>query len=119
MNFNFENIKFVTNWASASTLVGLVVAVIYFFIENKNLKATITDSNTKYTEIKTEYDQMKLDNAKLEGKVDGINQAAKLIMDHSPEFLEHRIAELERYHPRNYNNARVDTTHVMTRAPRL
>ena len=93
---DFKNIKFETNWASATTIVTLLIGVITLWTTNSNLKSKVESLSTSNTAL-TESVRV-LDNSvsALNGSQDVTSKAIEIFMQNSPKELEYRIGVLEK-----------------------
>jgi len=75
-------------WQVITIVLGLIVSLIYFVIENKQASETI-ERLSKTNEILTE----KVN--KLEGHNEGVDHAIQLFMENPPGLVEYRVSMLE------------------------
>lgn len=76
-------------WGYVSLLIGLIVALTYFVLENKQASETIKHLS-ETNKILTEKVQ------KLEGHTEGVDHAIQLFMENPPGLIKYRVEVLEK-----------------------
>jgi hypothetical protein len=75
-------------WEYITLVLGLVVALTYFVLENKQANTTIQELS-EANKVLTEKVQ------KLEGHTEGFDHAIQIFMEHPPGIIEYRVGMLE------------------------
>lgn len=95
MNIDFSKLKFETNWASASTIVTLLIAVITLYMTNSSLKGKVDalkDSNETLTKSVGTLGETV---SALKGAQDVTSKAIEIFMMNPPAELKYRLERLE------------------------
>jgi uncharacterized protein YoxC len=93
---DFGALEFKVNWASASTIVTLLVAVITLFMTNKSLKNQV-DGLSKSNETLTKtVSTLGESVSTLKGAQEITAKAIEIFMLNSPQEIKYRVEELEK-----------------------
>jgi len=93
---DFSKLKFETNWASATTIVTLLVAVITLYLNNNSLKGEldgIKQSNKSLTQTVSTLSESV---SALKGSQEITSKAISIFMENPTGELKYRIENLEK-----------------------
>ena len=94
-NLDFSKIKFEINWASGTTIVTLLIAVITFYFNNKSLQGKITDLQSSNGSLNTTVKTLSETVNVLKGSQEITNGAIQAFMQNPPSELKYRLDRLE------------------------
>lgn len=95
MNIDFSKLKFQTNWASATTIVTLLVGVITLYMTNSGLKDEIEGLQKSNDALTKSVGTLGESVSALKGGQEVTSKAIQLFMENSPSELKFRIERVE------------------------
>lgn len=95
MNLDFSKIKFQTNWASATTIVTLLIAVITLYMNNNSLKGTVEGLKASNESLTKSVGTLGESVSALKGAQDVTSKAIQLFMENPPNELKFRLERIE------------------------
>ena len=95
MKLDFSKIEFRVNWASASTIVTLLVGIITLFMTNQNLKGKVDGLQKSNEALNTTIQTLSATVNTLKGSQDITNNAISLFMNNPPQEIKYRVERLE------------------------
>ncbi len=95
MKIDFSKIKFTTNWASATTIVTLLVAVITLYMNNSSLKGTVEGLKASNESLTKSVESLGVSVSALKGAQDVTSKAIEIFMMNPPAELKYRLDRIE------------------------
>lgn len=95
MNIDFSKISFKTNWASATTIVTLLIGVITLYMTNNSLKGQIEGLSKSNEALTKSVGTLGESVSALKGAQDVTSKAISLFMENPPQELKYRLDRLE------------------------
>jgi DNA anti-recombination protein RmuC len=95
MNIDFSKLKFQTNWASATTIVTLLVAVITLYMTNNSLKGQVDGLKDSNEALSKTVGTLGESVSALKGAQDVTSKAIEIFMQNPPAELKYRLERIE------------------------
>lgn len=92
---DFSKIKFTTNWASATTIVTLLIGVITLYMTNNSLKAQIDGLKDSNNSLEKTVGTLGETVSALKGAQDVTSKAIEIFMQNPPGEMMYRIERME------------------------
>lgn len=92
---DFSKIKFTTNWASATTIITLLVGVITLYLTNTGLKSQVDGLQKSNEALTRSVGTLGESVSALKGAQDVTSKAIEIFMQNSPGELKYRLDRIE------------------------
>jgi len=106
MNIDFSKLKFQTNWASATTIVTLLIGVITLYMTNSGLKNQIDGLQKSNDALTKSVGTLGESVSALKGSQEVTSKAIEIFMQNPPGELKYRIERMEQ----RFGMSAADTT---------
>ena len=93
---DFSKLKFETNWASATTIVTLLVAVITLYMNNSSLKGELEGIKKSNESLYKTVNTLSESVSALKGSQEVTSKAISIFMENPTGELKYRIENLEK-----------------------
>lgn len=93
---DFSKLKFETNWASATTIVTLLVAVITLYMNNSSLKGELDGIKKSNESLNKTVNTLSESVSALKGSQEITSKAISIFMENPTGELKYRIENLEK-----------------------
>lgn len=93
---DFSKLKFETNWASATTIVTLLVAVITLYMNNSSLKGELVGIKKSNESLSQTVNTLSESVSALKGSQEITSKAIAIFMENPTGELKYRIENLEK-----------------------
>lgn len=96
MNLDFSKITFKTNWASATTIIVLLVGIITLYLNNNSIRSKIDTLENTNTTLNNTITTLSETVSILKGNQDITNKAIGIFMENPTGELVYRLERIEK-----------------------